>query len=235
MRASLSVRWQAIEQHHIADHPQTRYLLSLHPFHPETPASGMTPRARLKTRKTSKLRLGFSEKTWPFVMVLVGNWLFAIAFFALCKTFITWQPEAWDTAGDRLALVIKDSVFAILPGVIGIIVVAAQRLDPEMWVGQRVKPNSALDINTRFILNTFEQFTAYFIAHAAMALYAPIEEARSMPILTALFVLGRILFWIGYHKNPYLRAFGFGITFYPTVGAYIWLVTLMVLGIHVPI
>ena len=34
----------------------------------------------------------------------------------------------------------------------------AQRLDPSMWVGRVAKPNSSLDINTRFILNTFEQF-----------------------------------------------------------------------------
>lgn len=188
-----------------------------------------------KRRALRRARFGFSHQQWPFILVLVGNWLFAIAFFALCKAFITWQPEAWTTAGDRLALVIKGSVFAILPGVIAIAVVAAQRLDPDMWVGQRVKPNSALDINTRFILNTFEQFTAYFVVHAAMALYAPIEEARSMPILTALFVMGRILFWVGYHKNPYLRAFGFGITFYPTVAAYAWVVVLMVFGVYIPI
>jgi uncharacterized MAPEG superfamily protein len=184
------------------------------------------PRARI---------LGFTRGQWPFIAVLIGNWAFAILFFALAKMYWDWMPEAWDSVGDRLALVIKGSVFAILPGVIGIAVVAAQRLDPDMWVGQRVKPNSALDINTRFILNTFEQFTAYFIAHAAMAVYAPIEEARTMPILTFLFVLGRILFWIGYHKNPYLRAFGFGLTFYPTVGAYVWLIFLMVFGIHIPI
>jgi hypothetical protein len=48
-----------------------------------------------------------------------------------------------------------------------------------------------------------------------------------LPILTALFVLGRILFWVGYHKHPYLRAFGFGITFYPTVAIYIWFVLLI--------
>lgn len=190
---------------------------------------------RPKRRPAVRAYFGFSEKTWPFILVLLGNWLFSVAFFAICKLTITWMPEAWATPGDRLALVIKDSVWAILPGVLGIAIVAAQRLDPDMWVGQRVKPNSALDINTRFILNTFEQFTAYFIAHAAMALYAPIEEARALPILTALFVLGRILFWIGYHKNPYLRAFGFGLTFYPTVGAYVWLVVMMIFGVYIPI
>lgn len=202
----------------------------------------MSPERRTERRSRPKRQtaaatthFGFTEKTWPFVLVLVGNWAFAIAFFTVCKLIITWEPVAWATPGDKLALVIKDSVWAILPGVIGIIVVAAQRLDPEMWVGQRVKPNSALDINSRFILNTFEQFTAYFIAHAAMSLYAHQDEARALPILTTLFVLGRILFWVGYHKNPYLRAFGFGITFYPTVGAYAWLVVIMLTGYYIPI
>ena len=60
-----------------------------------------------------------------------------------------------------------------------------------MWVGRVAKPNSSLDINTRFILNTFEQFTAYFIANAGLAMYCPPEEARSLPLSTALFVMGR--------------------------------------------
>jgi len=79
----------------------------------------------------------------------------------------------------------------LLPGVVAICIVAAQRLNPEMWVGRAAKPNSALDINTRFILNTFEQFTAYLVAIAVVALYSPPEGARALPILTALFVLGK--------------------------------------------
>jgi hypothetical protein len=56
-----------------------------------------------------------------------------------------------------------------------------------------------------------------------------------LPILTMLFVLGRILFWTGYHKNPHLRAFGFGLTFYPTVAVYIWFVLFTVFGIRIPL
>ena len=73
-----------------------------------------------------------------------------------------WVPTEW-TLGDRIALVIKDAVIAILPAVLAICIVAAQRLDPR-HVGRphTAKPNSALDINTKFILNTFEQFIALF-------------------------------------------------------------------------
>jgi uncharacterized MAPEG superfamily protein len=130
---------------------------------------------------------------------------------------------------------IKDAVFAILPAVVAICIVAAQRLDPKMWVGRMAKPNSALDINTRFILNTFEQFILYFIGNAGLAIYCPPQEARTLIILTALFLIGRVLFWVGYHFNPYLRAFGFGITFYPTVVVYLWLILRMVFGLQIQI
>ena len=178
--------------------------------------------------------LGFTPRLWPFIYVLVGNWLFAAAVFATAKLLWDWVPTEW-TLGDRIALVIKDAVIAILPAVLAICIVAAQRLDPSMWVGRTAKPNSALDINTKFILNTFEQFIAYFIGNAGLALYCPAEEARSLIILTALFVLGRLLFWVGYHYNPYLRAFGFGITFYPTVAVFLWLILRMVFGIELRI
>ena len=191
-------------------------------------------RKKTKRRHPRVKYYGFTDRQWPFIAALVGNWVFAATFFALGKIFWHWTPVAWGIA-DRLALVIKCAVIAIIPGVIAICIVAAQRLDPSMFVGQVPKPNSPVDINNKFILNTFEQFTAWFIAMAGLAMYCPIEEARTLPILTALFVLGRILFWVGYHKNPYLRAFGFGITFYPTVIAYTWLVLIMVFGIRVPL
>ena len=176
--------------------------------------------------------LGFTPRQWPFIFVLIGNWLFAALFFALAKYLWHWVPADW-TVGDRIALVIKDAVVAIMPAVLAICIVAAQRLDPSMFVGRMPKPNSAVDINNRFILNTVEQFILYFIGNAGLALYCPPQEARTLIVLTALFVLGRVLFWVGYHYNPYVRAFGFGITFYPTVAVYLWLILRMAFGIEI--
>ena len=194
-----------------------------------------TPKRRTSARRPPPAKVfGFTARQRPFIIVLVANWIFSLTFFMGMKLVWHWQPEDWGIA-DRIALVLKDAVFALLPGVIGICIVAAQRLNPSMFVGQMPKPNSAVDINNRFILNTFEQFTAYFVANAGLAMYCPPEEARSLPLLTMLFVMGRILFWIGYHRNPYLRAFGFGITFYPTVAAFAWLMLIMIFGIRIPL
>jgi hypothetical protein len=82
-------------------------------------------------------------------------------------------PAQW-TVADRLPLVVKDAVIAILPAVLAICIIAAQRLNPSMFVGRIPKPNSAVDINNRFILNTVEQFILYFITILAGS------EARSV-------------------------------------------------------
>ena len=195
-----------------------------------------SPARKVRKRRDPRTTyLGFTSRQWPFLFVLVGNWVFSLTFFLGVKLVWHWAPSEWATAGDRIALVFKCAAFALLPGVLAICVVAAQRLNPSMWVGRIAKPNSSLDFNTRFILNTFEQFTAYLVAIAVVALYSPIGEARALPILTMLFVVGRILFWIGYHNSPHLRAFGFGLTFYPTVAVYIWFVLFIVFGVRIPL
>jgi MAPEG family len=191
------------------------------------------PKRRTEPRRHPRAQVfGFTEHQWPFINVLLGSWLFAAFFLGLGQLFWRWAPTAW-TLADRIALVIKDAVIAILPAVLAICIVAAQRLNPSLFVGRVPKPNSSVDINNRFILNTVEQFILYFIGNAGIALYCPPEDARTLIILTALFVVGRVLFWIGYHYDPHLRAFGFGVTFYPTVTVYLWLILYMVFGIQV--
>ena len=190
----------------------------------------MDGRAAARKRPTARAPFGFSAEQWPFVVALVSNWIFSAVWFTATKLFVTWQPESWVTLEDKLRLVIHDAVFAAIPMLVAIAIVAAQRLDPEMMIGHKVRPHSALDINSRFILNTAEQFVLYFVGQLGLMFYAPADNAGTLVSLTVLWLLGRILFWIGYHTNPVLRAFGFGITFYPTVIVYVWLVVMVTTG-----
>jgi uncharacterized membrane protein YecN with MAPEG domain len=64
--------------------------------------------------------------------------------------------------------------------------------------------------------NTLEQVVLAVPVHAALAVLV----TSSVPLivaLAALFAFGRLLFWIGYAKGAEARAFGFALTFYPTL------------------
>jgi hypothetical protein len=66
--------------------------------------------------------------------------------------------------------------------------------------------------------NTLEQTLLAILAYFSWAVLAPADWGALLGLASAMFVLGRILFFLGYEKGAGGRAFGFTLTFYPTVG-----------------
>ena len=65
-------------------------------------------RGQRKRRDPRVRYFGFTTLQLPFLYVLVGNWLFAIAFFFIAKQLFDWQPMRWPTGqtiGDRTSVV----------------------------------------------------------------------------------------------------------------------------------
>lgn len=111
--------------------------------------------------------------------------------------------------------------FALL---IGIATVANRRFFlPGAIDGTRVPESPALEINLRYNQNTLEQTVLTLIAWPLLAVLLPPAQLGIIPVLAVLFGAGRIAFWIGYLIAPWARAFGFALTFYPTVAAFVWL------------
>lgn len=185
---------------------------------------------RRRSARRGTAVFGFSAEEWPFLAVLVANWLVAGLVFFVLAEFITWKPESWSTLEDKLFLVMRNITFAGIPLVVAIAIVALQRLNPALMVGNVAVPNSSLDINTRFVLNTAEQYLLFVVSQLGMMLHAPHENAKNLIVLTVIWLVGRLLFWIGYHKNAALRAFGFGLTFYPSLMAIVWLAVIFTTG-----
>jgi hypothetical protein len=77
---------------------------------------------------------------------------------------------------------------------------------------QRVRIASAV------LQNTLEQVVLAIPTHLTLAC---LLEGYSyvFPVLVTLFGLGRLLFWLGYEHGAKARAFGFALTFYPSLGA----------------
>lgn len=184
----------------------------------------------------------FSRKGLPlhrdqkrFLQIAALTCLISAVWFIVGKHTIYYAPQQWETYGDKLAFLTKLLVFAAIPLLMGITVIATQRLDPRNVIGQKLRTDTPADINKRYVANTVEQLLLFIIVHTAMIFYAPQEDAISFILLTALFVMGRLIFWVGYHRDKFTRALGFGITFYPIAGAYLWLMVRIIFDYHIPL
>ncbi len=62
----------------------------------------------------------------------------------------------------------------------------------------------------------------FFVGRLILSTFLDSYSIKLMPILATLFVLGRIAFWVGYLKQPIERAFGLGVTLYPTIAVLIY-------------
>ena len=130
----------------------------------------------------------------------------------------------FDDAGSRLAFVAK---WLLVPGfalLAGVGMVANRRFfAPDAIDGTRAPESRLLEINLRYNQNTLEQAALVLIAWPLLALWLPADRLGLIPLLAVLFGVGRAAFWIGYLIAPWARAFGFALTFYPTVAVYVWL------------
>jgi hypothetical protein len=136
-------------------------------------------------------------------------------------------PVGDDTAS-RIAFVAH---WLLLPGLAlfaGVVGLASRRFFvADAMDGTRTPESRSLEINLRYNQNTLEQVVLAAIAWMGLALQLPHDRLSLVPALAILFLTARAMFWIGYLIAPWARAFGFGLTFYPTAFALVWLTTRM--------
>lgn len=134
------------------------------------------------------------------------------------------RPPADLAVADRLALAAQ---WLLVPGfclLVGIALAANRRFfSAEVIDGGPPLRRGAFEINLRYNQNTLEQTLLAAIAWAGLALALPVRDLGLIPALAGLFAAGRAAFWLGYLYAPWARAFGLGLTFYPTIAAMIWL------------
>ena len=127
-------------------------------------------------------------------------------------------------AGDRLALAWKSMLIPGLCLLAGIVAVANQRfLSPDDIDGGAAKGPGFMDITLRYNTNTLEQTALAAVAWSGLALALAPQNLSLIPTLAVLFGLGRLAFWGAYLYAPWARAFGLGLTAYPSFFALAWL------------
>lgn len=122
--------------------------------------------------------------------------------------------------------IVVSPFFAFAPGLVLIVMVgwiAAQRFfRADLIDGDAPPPGSHADINQRVLRNTVEQAVIALCVWPPLSFILLDDGLGVVMALSVNFAVARILFWIGYHVSPPLRAFGFAATMYPTVLAFVW-------------
>ncbi|GCC31167.1 hypothetical protein chiPu_0009624 [Chiloscyllium punctatum] len=130
--------------------------------------------------------------------------------------FVPFDPPPCPDLTSRMTFTLRCNVIAIAPVLFGVVIGALARLcstaiDP---LDTNVR---AVLIHQRYVGNSIEQFTLYFINMAVMATYLHQEHLKIIPILAGLFAVARLVYWITAGLSSAYRGFGFGLTFFPTL------------------
>jgi hypothetical protein len=163
----------------------------------------------------------------PFTRTQAGVAAGMAAGFAATVAAFAWPSLPAVPAGveERLALWLAASLSASLWLLIGVGLLARHRFfsPADIDGGGLTDGTPAAKLLQSLIQNTLEQAVLAIPAYGAWLWRAP-EGRRGLVLVCAgLFGLGRLLFFLGYRFGASARALGFTLTFYPTVGLYLFL------------
>lgn len=131
-----------------------------------------------------------------------------------------------DALTERLRLLARcEGVVFLWPLAMVANIARTRFFSPEDIAGSGASEETERVRHQRAVLqNTIEQSVLAWGAHFGLAVLLPGPKVILLPCLAGLFSLGRLTFWLGERRGASARAFGFAVTFYPTVAAYACLV-----------
>jgi MAPEG family len=135
----------------------------------------------------------------PIVLLL---WL-AIAYLAPPLT-------GMDSLGGRMLFTLKCCCLAVLFCLVtGVEAVAHERLSSPAFDPLSGFETPRLRVNQRYLQNTLEQIIVFAATLFGLATYSPDGSAmRAVLATTAVWMLARFAFWIGYHQSAVMRGLG---------------------------
>ena len=118
----------------------------------------------------------------------------------------SWPPS------ERLLLVARLLVWPAAWMFALVIAVANSRTLLDALNPLRRRETRFIDTTIRVLKNTTEQTVIFALALLAFSVVGELEAVKVAPLLTGLFVLGRVLFWVGYLIDPMYRGTGLWVT-----------------------
>ena len=133
---------------------------------------------------------------------------------------------------DRLAYALKWElpVLVWLAGCLRLVASIRYRSDEDRPGAAYGPPSARLAVPAAVLQNSLEQTVLAVGAHLILAVVLRGEELILIPALVTLYLLGRVMFAIGYAKGAAARAFGMALTGASTLAAMVIAIVLLILG-----
>ncbi|KAM9515221.1 transmembrane protein 79 [Guaruba guarouba] len=155
------------------------------------------------------------------VASVVGALLLCPCFVYGAYVFLPFDAPLLPTISTRLVYTLRCAAFATVPIVLGMIVSAISRL-----CSSALEPFGELqrevEIHRTFVAQSGHLFILYFFNMAVLATYLPQELLKLIPLLTGLFAISRLIYWLAYAIGRSFRVFGFSLSFLPLLGMLLW-------------
>ncbi|XP_031464575.1 transmembrane protein 79 [Phasianus colchicus] len=135
--------------------------------------------------------------------------------------FLPFDAPLLPTISTRLVYTLRCAAFATVPIVLGMIVSGISRL-----CSSALEPFGKLqrevEIHRTYVSQSVHLFILYFFNMAVLATYLQQELLKLIPLLTGLFAISRLTYWLSYAFGRSFRAFGFAMTFLPLLAMLLW-------------
>nr|XP_040022311.1 transmembrane protein 79 [Gasterosteus aculeatus aculeatus]XP_040022313.1 transmembrane protein 79 [Gasterosteus aculeatus aculeatus] len=136
--------------------------------------------------------------------------------------FLPFDAPLLDGAPPRLVYTLRCSVFAAAPIVLGWLVLGVSRLRsgelrPLFHDEGKEAELHEVTVHQRFVSDSASLFLIYFLQLVVMAMYLTQDQLKLIPLLTIVFALGRLVYWVAAAFSSSIRGFGFGLSFLPSL------------------
>ena len=139
-------------------------------------------------------------------------------------------PVIANTLADRLTYALHANVFALVPFFIMLITVGNARFLSDAIDPTRHAESASMEIDGRVADNTLQQNFVFTVATLALSTIVPMQNLQVIRACAIVFVVARVVFWVGYRINPLFRAPGMAATAYMNLGMIIYVLISLTKG-----
>ncbi|XP_061540062.1 uncharacterized protein LOC133406450 [Phycodurus eques] len=152
----------------------------------------------------------------PAFLSVLASFLCASAIIYVLDSYVPIKPPDCRDVTSRLVFTLCCCVVAALPILLAMVLGAVCRFCSASFSLQESPPRRHT-IQQMFATASLELLFLYVLNLIVMAALSPQQDLKAIPILVAMFILGRLVYWVSLNVCSSWRGFGSGLTIFPLI------------------